>query len=215
MTQGTKVQRHRIIVQVLIFSILCGSVIQASSLSSGGAVKVLKVHQIANTDIAYQADQFNVSLSITNVYGFQDIHNVTMTVKIPAEIEFLKSSEPGLKIENDVDKFDYDFGTLPIDENIQFSAVYNVTSDQTMSITIQPVNVSYQLENGIKGYVLTNTEEIGLRGKRITTTTPSLLPIPSGNILAQPIFSIIGYILPLIAFSMSIIVFRRIRYLKA
>lgn len=217
MTQGTKVQRHIIIVLVLIFGIFCGSVIQASSISSGGAVKVLQVHQIANTLIAYQGDQFNVSLSITNVYGFQDIHNVTITIKIPSEIEFLNSSEPDLdpKIGNDTEEFNYDFGTLLIDEKIHFSVTYNVTSAETKSITLQAVNVTYRMENIGWDYVLSKPDEgleIGLRGIRVFTTTPSLLPLPSGEIPAQPILSIIGYILPLIVFGMSIIVFRRIRY---
>lgn len=224
MTHGTRIQRHGIAILLLIIGILCGSVIQSSSHSSGIAVKVLQVHQVVNTLTVYQAEQFTMSLSITNVYGWQDTFNVSITVKIPEEIEFLSSSEPdlNLKIENDTDEFDHNFGTLRIDETIHFSVNYNVTSDQTKSITLQSVNVSYQLEDGlITGYLLSNTQDIGLRGKRLTTTTELLLPIPKGErseidlgglkIPAIPFLSTVGYLLPLIAFSISVIIFRRIR----
>ncbi len=223
MTQDTRIQRHGIAILLLIIGILCGSVIQSSSHSSGIAVKVLQVHQVVNTLTVYQAEQFTASLSITNVYGWQDTFDVSIKVKIPQEIEFLSSSEPDLdlKIENDTDEFDHNFGTLRIYETIHFSVDYNVTSAQTKSITIQTVNVSYRLENGITGFVLSNTEDIGLRGKRLTTTTESLLPIPKGErseldlgvlkIPAIPFLSIVGYLLPLIAFSMNVIIFRRIR----
>ncbi|MHA2244084.1 MAG: hypothetical protein ACXADY_03875 [Candidatus Hodarchaeales archaeon] len=226
MTQGIRMQRHGITILFLIISILCGSVIQSSSHSSVTAAKVLQAHQVVDTLTAYQTEQFTVSLSITNVYGWQDILNVSITVYIPEEVEFLYSSESDLDqiIESDTDRFDHNFGTLRIDETIHFSANYNVTSDQTKSITIRTVNVSYQLENGIIGNILTNTQEIGLRGRKLTTTPESILPIPIGKrseidlggfkIPAIQFFSIVGYLLPLMVFSMNIIIFRRIRYLR-
>ncbi|UCG90537.1 MAG: hypothetical protein JSU57_02055, partial [Candidatus Heimdallarchaeota archaeon] len=86
----------------------------------------------------------------------------------------------------------------------------------------EAVNVSYRLENGITGSIFSNSESIRLNGKRVTTMTESLLPIPKGEIneidlgafkfSVIPIFSIIGYLLPIIFFGVSIIVLRRIRY---
>lgn len=204
---------------------LCSSTIQSSSHSSGGAIDVLQIHQVINTLTAYQAEQFTVSLTIYNVYGFKDVLDVSIKVKIPEEVEFLSSSEPDLDLEikDDSEEFDYNFGKLRIDESIRFSVIYNVTSAETKSVTLEAVNASFRLENGITGWVLSNTESIGLRGKQLITTTESLLPIPKGEINEIdfgsfkipiiPILSIIGYLLPLVFFGVSIIFLRRIRYL--
>ena len=218
-------QRHGVAVSILIICILCSSTIQSSSHSSGGAIDVLQIHQVINTLTAYQAEQFTVSLTIYNVYGFKDVLDVSIKVKIPEEVEFLSSSEPDLDLEikDNSEEFDYNFGKLRIDESIRFSVIYNVTSAETKSVTLEAVNASFRLENGITGWVLSNTESIGLRGKQLITTTESLLPIPNGEINEIdfgsfkipiiPILSIIGYLLPLVFFGVSIIVLRRIRYL--
>lgn len=161
-----------------------------------------------------------MSLSILNVYGFEDILNVSITVKIPEELELL-SSVPALDLENVTDELNHDFGLLPIDEMIRFKIIYNVTSTETKSIAIRSVNVTYRLRNGIRGDTSSNTEDVRLSGKKLTTTTESILPIPVGKITefdlgfmkvpAAPFFSILGYLFPLLFFSMSIIVLRRIR----
>lgn len=212
-----------VIILLILTGITCSSSIQSRSYSSGGTASVLQAHQVVNTLTAYQAEQFTVSLSIYNVYGFDDVYDVTMNAKIPQEVELLSSSEPDLnsRIENLTDEFDYYFGTMSIDEIFYFSAIYNVTSAETRSIVIPIVNVSFRLENGITGFSLSNQEEIGLRGKRLTTTTELLIPIPEGELTmidlglikipAIPILSITGYLLPILFFSMSTIVLRRIR----
>jgi len=131
---------------------------------------------------------------------------------------------PDFDLENVTDELYHDFGQLSIDEMIRFGVTYNVTSKETKSITIQSVNVTYQLKNGIRGFILSNTEDIGLRGIKLTKTTESLRPIPVGEIEelnlvfmkipAAPFFSIIGYLLPLLFFSISIVVLRRLRYIR-
>ncbi|MFX1284419.1 MAG: hypothetical protein ACFFB5_12225 [Promethearchaeota archaeon] len=223
MIRNITIQRHGVAVLILILGILCSSTIQSNSHPSGAAVDVLQVHQVVNTLTAYQADQFTVSLTIINIYSFKDVLDVSMRMKIPKEVEFLSSSELDLEIKNDSEEFNYNFGTLKIDKSIHFSITYNVTSAETKSVTIEAVNVSYRLENGIIGWILSNTDSIGLRGKKETTTTESLLPIPKGKINeidfgifkipTIPFLSVIGYILPLVFFSISIFVLRRIRYL--
>lgn len=225
MIRSIRIQRRGVAVLILIICMLCSSTIQSSSHSSGGAIDVLQIHQVINTLTAYQAEQFTVSLTIYNVYGFKDVLDVSIKVKIPEEVEFLSSSEPDLDLEikDDSEEFDYNFGKLRIDESIRFSVIYNVTSAETKSVTLEAVNASFRLENGITGWVLSNTESIGLRGKQLITTTESLLPIPKGEINEIdfgsfkipiiPILSIIGYLLPLVFFGVSIIFLRRIRYL--
>lgn len=170
-----------------------------------------------------------MSLSIKNVYGFEDVLNVSINVKIPEELEinstFIDNTIlTDLDLENVTDELDHDFGLLPVDNTIRFKIIYNVTSTETKSIAIPSINITYRLESGITGFVKSNSEDIRLSGKKLSTTTESLLPIPIGTINelnlvfmkfpAASFFSFIGYLFPLLSFSMSIIVLRRIRYVK-
>ena len=216
-------QRQGIAFLILITGILCGSITHSVSYSSGEVASVLQVQLGLDTHTIYHAEQFNMSLSILNVYGFEDIQSVTITVKIPEEFELILVNIPDFDLENVTDELYHDFGQLSIDGDIRFRATYNVTSKATKSVTIQAINVTYQLKNGIRGFVLSNTEDIGLRGVKLTKTTELLRPIPVGEIdeldlvfmkiPASPFFSIIGYLIPLLFFSMSIVVLRRIRYI--
>ncbi|MFX0206102.1 MAG: hypothetical protein ACFFDT_08940 [Candidatus Hodarchaeota archaeon] len=218
-------QRQGIAFLILITSILCGSIIQSVSYSSGEAAYVLQVHLGLDTHTVYHAEQFNMSLSILNVYGFEDVLNVSINVKIPEELQIISMNLPDLDPSNVTDELNYTFGRLSIDEMIRFRITYNVTSTETKSIALQSVEVTYQLKNGISGSVMSNTENIGLRGIKQTTTTALLRPIPIGiiteidlgfiTIPASPFFSVIGYLVPLLFFGMSIIVLRRLRYVKS
>lgn len=227
MTRKLRIDRHGITILILLIVLLCYSTFESSGYSSGETAYVLQVHQGVDKHTVYHAEQFKVSLSIRNVYGFEDITDVSINVKIPQEVEFMSSSNEKLdpQIDKDTEEFDFSFGKLPVDGVISLSIIYNVTSEETKSIAITSVNVTYKLENGITGSVLTNTEDIRLSGKKITTTTEELLPIPQGTrdeidlglikIPATPVLSITGYLLPLIFFSISIIFLRRIRYVNA
>jgi hypothetical protein len=218
-------QRRGIAFLILIAGILCGSIIQSVSYSSGEAAVVLQVHLGLDTHTVYHAEQFNLSLSILNVYGFEDILNVSILVKIPEELEIISTNLPNLNISNVTDELNHEFGRLSIDGMIRFRIKYNVTSTETKSIDLQSVNVTYKLKNGITGFVLSNEEKIGLRGEKLSTTTASLQPIPVGviteidlgfiTIPTSPFFSVIGYLIPLLFFGLSIVVLRRLRYVKS
>lgn len=218
-------QRQGIAFLILITSILCGSIIQSVSYSSGEAAYVLQVHLGLDTHTVYHAEQFNMSLSILNVYGFEDVLNVSINIKIPEELQIISMNLPDLDPSNVTDELNHTFGRLSIDEMIRFRITYNVTSTETKSIALQSVKVTYQLKNGISGFVMSNTEDIGLRGIKQTTTTALLQPIPIGviteidlgfiTIPTSPFFSVIGYLVPLLFFGMSIIVLRRLRYVKS
>ncbi|MFW9903609.1 MAG: hypothetical protein ACFFFH_04705 [Candidatus Thorarchaeota archaeon] len=220
-------RRHRkwIAFIIVILCILCSSIIQSVSHSSGEAAIVLQVHLGLDTHTVYHAEQFNMSLLILNVYGFEEILNVSIIVKIPEELEIISTNIPDLDTSNVTDELNYGFGDLSIDGMIRFRISYNVTSTETKSIALESVKVTYQLENGISGSVMSNTEDIGLRGKKLTTTTESLQPIPVGviselnlgfiTIPSSPFFSVIGYLIPLLFFGMSIVVLRRLRYVKS
>ncbi|UCG02354.1 MAG: hypothetical protein JSW11_22550 [Candidatus Heimdallarchaeota archaeon] len=221
---STRKQRLGLITLILITGISCGLVIQSTATSSGGAAFVLLVRLGLDTTTVYHAEEFTLSLSIENVYGFEDIPEISLRFKIPTEVEILSTSVPELDIENITDELYHEFGLLPIDEMIRFRIVFNVTSTEVKAISIQSVNVTYRLMNGITGFIAQNSEDIRLSGKKVTTKTEPLLPIPIGlideidfvfaKIPAAPFFSIIGYIFPLLFYSLSIIVLRRIRYVR-
>ena len=218
-------QRQGIAFLILITGILCGSIIQSVSYSSGEAATVLQVHLGLDTHTVYHAEQFSMSLSILNVYGFEDVLNVSINVQIPEELAILSTNFPDLNTSNVTDDLNHTFGLLSIDEMIRFRITYNVTSTETKSVSLQSVRVNFKLKNGISGFVMSNSENIGLRGKKLTTTTASLQPIPVGEITeidlgfitipVSPFFSVIGYLVPLLFFGMSIVVLRRLRYVKS
>ena len=221
---STRKQRQEITFFILIIAILGGSITHTVCYSSEEAASVLQVHLGVDTHTVYHAEHFNMSLSILNVYGFEDIQNVSVTLKIPEELEIVFLNIPGIDLVNITDELYHSFGLLSIDEEIRLRVTYNVTSKATKSISIQAINVTYQLKNGIAGFVLSNSEDIGLRGIKETKTTESLRPIPVGEINeldlvfvqipAAPFFSIIGYLFPLLFFGMSIVVLRRLRYIR-
>lgn len=213
MVKNSKVQRQGIIILILIIGISFGSIIQINSVPLAITVDPLTVYQVANPDSVYQNDQLNLIVSITNSKEFENVENVTVLVRIPSEIEYVSSSIVNLEVENDANEFIYDFGTLPENQNINFSVVYNVTSAETKTITLESVNVSFIIPrlNFERDFQLTEPIDILLKGERDVTTTESIAPIPSGTISANPILSIIGYLVPLLAYVMSIIVLRRLR----
>ncbi|MFX0184343.1 MAG: hypothetical protein ACFE95_14765 [Candidatus Hodarchaeota archaeon] len=213
MAKNFKMQRQGIVILILIMGISFGSIMQINSVPLAITVDPLTVYQVANPDSVYQNDQLNLIVSITNSNEIDNVENVTVLVKIPPELEYISSSIANLEVENDATEFIYDFGTLPENQNINFSVAYNVTSAETRTITLESVNVSFIIPrlNFERDFQITEPIDILLKGERDVTTTESIAPIPSGTISANPIFSIIGYLVPLLAYGMSIIVLRRLR----
>lgn len=202
---------HGITALILILGFFCGSIVQTLGHTSNVDDKPIRVYQVANRSIVYYTEQFNVSISIVNE-DFWPVDSISLKVVIPTEVKFLSSSKPDLdlEIEEEAEEFEYNFGTLDYDEKILFSVTYNVTSTKIKTITLEPVNVTFIRLNGIQDFSLSGSVDIGLRGKLETTTTTTLRPLPLGEEPAHPIFSIVGYLLPLIAFGMSILIYRRI-----
>ena len=163
---------------------------------------------------AYQGDYINSSLSITQIY-FEEVYNVTIETEILDSLEFLYSTEATLdeeiEADNETESFSYNFGILDVDEKILFTATYNVTSPDPKEIELPSFNVSFILRNGEERYIETNTVQVFLRGEREVPETESLPTIPRIEIPAHPIFSLIGFSLPLITFSVSIIFMKKIR----
>jgi hypothetical protein len=124
----------------------------------------------------------------------------------------LSSSIANLEVENDANEFIHEFGTLPEDQNINFSVSYNVTSAETKTITLESVNVTFIIPRlNLEDFQLSESIDILLKGERDVTIIESTAPIPSGTISADPILSVIGYLVPLLAYGMSIIILRRLR----
>ncbi|UCE14186.1 MAG: hypothetical protein JSV04_03165 [Candidatus Heimdallarchaeota archaeon] len=211
MTKSTMNWLYGITALILILGFFSVIIIQSHGYPSNVDDKVIRVYQVANRKTVYYTEQFNVSISIVNE-DFWPVVNISLKVVIPSEAEYISSSRPDLdlEIEEDAEEFEYNFGTIDCDEKILFSVTYNVTSTKVKTITLEAVNVTFERLNGIQDFSLSESVDIGLRGKLETTTTTTLRPLPLGEEPAHPIFSVVGYIIPLIAFSISILVYRRL-----
>jgi hypothetical protein len=195
---------------------ILGSTIAFNGSSGRVMVDPLQVYQVAHPLSVYQGEQFNMSVSITNVY-VQDVLDINLTTRIPSEVEFLESTIPDLVPQDDPTAEDqilrYYFGTVLVQDYRRFTITFNVTSDSTSTMAIPAINVSYRLVNGIESFVLSDPIspiEILLKGKTGITQESGLLPIPSGTIVAGPIFPVIGYLLPFLAFGVSVFIMRRL-----
>lgn len=211
MRKSTKLQKHKLIILVLIFGFILGLNSGIKGSASTTSTIPIQIYQVANPLTVYQRDQLNISLSITNTY-FQDVYNISVSVEIHNDLEFLFSSEPGVNTTfvNDSTKIDYTFGTLKVNGIILFSLTYNVTSSNTISIELPSMEVSFELQNGIAGSHFSNGVTVFLKGKRFETTTNILPPTPKGEIDA-PIFLILaGYSIPIVIFALSAFILRRI-----
>lgn len=210
MRKSTKLQNYKLIILLLIFVFIIGLNSGINGSASTTSTNSIQIYQVANPLQVYQNDQLNVSLSITNTY-FQEILNVSVSVEIHDDLEFLFSSEPDLNTTfvNDSTEIDYTFGTLELNGVILFSLTYNVTSSGIKSIEIPSIKVSFETQNGPDDKY-SNSVSVFLKGKRIETTTTILPPTPKGEIDA-PIFLILaGYSIPIVIFALSAFIMRRI-----
>lgn len=216
MTPDAKRKRNRSLVLIFLVCIILGSGITINKPLGGVADISLEVYQVAHPLSVYQGEQFNMSVSITNT-RFEDVLDVNLEGQIPSEVEFLSSTIPDMVPENDTSEddkiFRYNFGTIIRQEYERFTIKYNVTSNKTATITIPRFNVSYRLLNGYESFILaepTDPIKILLKGEPGVTQEPDLRPPPSGTIAADPIFPVIGYLLPILTFGMSVFVMRRL-----
>jgi hypothetical protein len=192
---------------------MIGFIIQINGNSLTITADPLSLYQVTNApdNSVYQKDQFNLIVSITNREQIPYVENVTAFVQIPPELEFLSSSIMDLEVEEDASEFNYNFGRLKIGQNVNFSVTYNVTSDVAKTITLRRVNVTFRVLETVDDFQVSETIDMLLKGPRDLTTTVSIAPIPSGTIPAHPILSVIGYLLPILAFGISVVILRRFR----
>ncbi len=211
MRKSTKLQKHKILVLVLIFGFTLGLNNGIKGNASTTSTIPIQIYQVASPLTVYQRDQLNVSLSITNTY-FQDIYNVSVSIEIHNDLEFLFSSEPGVNTTfvNDSTQIDYTFGTIEVNGIILFSLTFNLTSSDTISIELPSMKVSFELQNGIVGHQFTNGVTVFLKGKRIEITTTIIPQTPKGEIEAPIILILVGYSIPIVIFALSAFILRRI-----
>jgi len=210
MSSNPKTRRKGIIIFLLLLTLVYCSVIQSNGNTQEIQAAPLQHYLVANPEEVYQRNHFNVSLSITNSY-FEEVLNVTIHVTIPSELEFINSSFSNLNIENDSSEFDYQIGTIDVDEKLLMTFEYNVTSSSTETITFEGVNISFQLLNGISDHEISNSVTILLKGPQSDTNTASLPPKQIGTIQVDDIIIIIAYILPIVFFGLSVVIMRRLR----
>jgi hypothetical protein len=210
MSRNPKIQRKGILIFLLLLTLAYGSVIQSNGYTREIQAGPLQHYLVANPEEVYQRDHFNMSLSITNIY-FEEVLNVSIHVTIPSEVEFINSTISDLTVENESLEFDYQIGTVAVDEKLLMSFEYNVTSPSTETINFVGVNVSFKLLNGLSTYEITNSVNILLKGVQIDTDTGTLPPKQIGTIKADDIIIIMAYLLPIMFFGLSVVIMRRLR----
>lgn len=187
----------------------------ANSVTNGQKISIdaspLIVYQVADPITVYQTEQFNLSISVTNIY-FEDFYNVSLKIIVPSQIEFLNSSKTGTEFNNETDEILYHIGNLSVSYNFQLTIIYNVTSDNIETLVLPEVEVTFYFENGISGSIKSSSNiEISFRGKKITTTTTSLRPIPTGTIDPPPFIELLIFIIPLAAFTFVVFALRKLK----
>ena len=171
----------------------------------------LILYQVADHITAYQTEQFNLSISLTNIY-FEDFFNVSLKINVPSQLEFLNSSKIGTEYNNETNEIFYHIGDLAVSFNFQLTLIYNVTSDAIQTLVLPEVEVTFYFENGISGTIESQSSiEISLRGKKITTTTTSIKPIPTGTIEPLPFIELIIFLIPIVAFISAVFVLRKLK----
>ena len=212
MSRNLKTQRKGIFIFLLVLTLFYGSIYQSNGYTQEIQATPLQHYLVANPEEVYQRNHFNMSLSVTNIY-FEEVLDVTIHVSIPNDVEFINSSISDLNVENDSLEFDYQIGTIAVDEKHLITFEYNVTSPSTETINFEGVNVSFKLLNGISDYDITNSVNILLKGVQINTNTATLPPKQIGSIKVDDIVIIVAYILPIVFFILSVVIMRRLRRL--
>ncbi len=209
MTKNLNVQRYVFIVFAVIILVISGSILQSKGSSLDNNYYPFQLIMVADPEEAYQNDHIDISLSITNIH-FDEILNISVEFDDHQDLEFLNSSIPNLDIENETDERSYPIGNLQVDDYFLFSVEFNVTTDDTKTITIDGMNVSYHLRNGLSSYVISNTVAILLKGEQKVSETDSRPTPPKYD---SPDDSIVyfAYLFPIIMFGVSIVVLRRLR----
>jgi hypothetical protein len=212
MSRNPKTQRKRVFLLLLLLTLVYSSIIQLKGDTQEIQDATQQHYWLSTPGNIYQGDQVNMSFSIKNVH-IQVILNVTIHVTIPNEVEFVDSSFSDLNVENDSTEFEYQIGTIPVDEILFMSFEYNVTySGPGTDITFEGVNTSFQLSNQIDPEPeISNSVDVLLKGPRVDTSTTSLPPRQIGTIDADDVIIFVAYLIPIAFFGMSIVVMRRIR----
>ncbi len=210
MTKIPNVKRYAFLFFAVFILIVNGSILQSKSIPHDNDNYPFQLYMVANPESAYQNDHFNMSLSITNIH-FEEISNVSLNFDISTDLEILQSSVPDIGTENDSSERNYPIGSLDVDEIYLFRVEYNVTSSDTKTLTVEGINVSFRLENGLSSFIISNTVNILLKGEQVATESKTLPEIPANY--APPDDSIIylAYILPILVFGISIFILRRLR----
>ncbi|MHA1947018.1 MAG: hypothetical protein ACXAC6_12925 [Candidatus Hodarchaeales archaeon] len=212
MSRNPKTQRNRIFLLLILLTLAYSSVIQLKGETQEIQVATQQHYWLTTPGNIYEGDQVNISFSIKNIH-IQVILNVTIHVTIPNEVEFVNSSFSDLIVENDTSEFEYQIGTIAVDEIIFMSFEYNVTySGPGTDITFEGVNTSFQLTSQIDPEPeISNSVDVLLKGPRVDTSTASLPTKQIGTIDADDVIIVVAYLIPIAFFGTSIVVMRRIR----
>ncbi len=210
MVRNSKAQRCALFVFTVFILILNSSILQSKGFTQDNENYPFQLYMVASPENVYQNDHLNMSLSITNIH-FEELLNITLQFKVHNDLQLIKSTIPELDIENDTKKREYTIGSLDVDEIYLFQVEYNVTSSDTKTISVDGMNVSYQLHNGLSSFVISNSVNILLKGAQITSETNTLPDLPSNLTTPDDSLVYFAFLFPIVMFGISIFVLRRLR----
>ncbi|MHA1974913.1 MAG: hypothetical protein ACTSW1_18095 [Candidatus Hodarchaeales archaeon] len=214
MYQLAKRQWNKIFVILLIIITYYGAIQPFNSVRSDIAANPLILYQVADPTSLYQTDQFNVSISLTNIY-YQDLTNVSIEIKVLSQVEFLFASEENVEYDNETDKISYLVGNLAVDQKIHLIITYNVTSKAVETVTLPNIKVNFMFQNGITGTIESSGEiELFFKGQKVISSSTSLKPIPTGTKSPPPYIEFVIFSIPILAFAFTILIYRVLKLQK-
>lgn len=193
----------------LIFVLVFTCVLHSSTAitQSSNITEVLSGYKVANKNVAIAGENVSVKISIKNIY-YVDVTNVTLIETLPDGVELIEFSDSEFSIENLTNSLTYTIATLEQGKTFNLTLIFNVTETNAKSIELPLTQIYYIITEGdIHGDIRINSLNLQIRQyEEIVEEEPSW-PIPLA--VADNIFTIIGYLLPIVIF-LLVLLFRRI-----
>ena len=178
---------------ILVFTFAHSSTAFTQSIN---ATEVISGYKVSNKNVAVAGENVSVKISIKNVY-YVDVANITIKEIIPDGVELIELSDSEFSIENLTDSLDYNLATLKQGETFNLTLIFNVTETEAKTIPFIDTYITFTISEGdIHGELNINSLSLQIRQYEETSEAEPSWPVPLA--VAGDIFTIIGYLLPII-----------------
>ncbi|MHA1448254.1 MAG: hypothetical protein ACTSP4_02410 [Candidatus Hodarchaeales archaeon] len=137
---------------LLLISIWTGPV---GASTSAEYVDILKLQHVE--DVVNQYDVVNISLTIINIYD-ESLRNMSFVDEYDNDIMFVQDSmNKSIQYNESTSTVSYEWDIVPPGETVRFWTILNFTANSSIDkINIQPTNISFYVDNGVKTVVYSN-----------------------------------------------------------